>query len=135
MKKLLMMASAAVLFASPAYALRVTNLDDVAHYVELYGRGESVVEEIQPGETHYFTGGSQGLLSLVDAPKAHANDHGKPSKKAAKHDSIVHADGLLSGIIGNERNSGIPADPDSTYVIWKGGDLRVQSRIKDGRRG
>lgn len=135
MKKFLIAVSAAALFASPAYALKVTNLDDVAHHVELYGRGESVVREIQPGATEYFTGGSQGLLSLVDAPKTQAKASNKPSKKAAKHDSVVHADGLLSGIIGNERTSGIPADPDSTYVIWKGGDLRLQSRIKDGRRG
>lgn len=135
MKKFLIAASAAALFASPAYALKVTNLDEVTHHVELYGRGESEVRAIEPGATEYFTGGSQGLLSLVDTPKTPAKASSKPGKKAAKHDSVVHADGLLSGIIGNERTSGIPADPDSTYVIWKGGDLRLQSRIKDGRRG
>jgi hypothetical protein len=125
----------AVVAFSPAYALKVTNLDEVTHRVALYGRGESVVREIEPGATEYFTGGSQGLLSLVEAPSAPVKGTKTPAKKQAKRDSVVHADGLLSGIIGNERTSGIPADPDSTYVIWKGGDLRLQSRVKDGRRG
>lgn len=120
--------------ASPAYALRVTNLDDVAHRVALYGRGETVVQDIAPGDTEYFTGGSQGTLSLV-APAAAPGSKAKKNNAKGSHDSVVHADGLLSGIIGNERSDGIPADPDSTYVIWPDGRLRVQSRIKDGRRG
>lgn len=135
MKRFLISASVIALLANPAYALKVTNLDDVTHHVELYGRGESVVMEIEPGATEYFTGGSQGLLSVVDAPKPQAKASNTLGKKTAKHDSVVHADGLLSGIIGNERTSGIPADPDSTYVIWPGGRLMLQSRIKDGRRG
>ncbi len=132
MKKLLIAAAATMLVASPASALRVTNLDEVTHRVELYGRGEAIVQEIEPGATEYFTGSTQGLLSLVDAPETAKANAGK--KHAARDgDSALHADGLLSGVIGAARTSGIPTDPDSSYVIWPGGRLMLQSRIKDNR--
>jgi len=45
----------------------------------------------------------------------------------------VAADGLLSGVFGVARARNIPADPDSSYVIWPGGTLNVQSRTKENR--
>jgi hypothetical protein len=119
-----------VMLAAPVYALRVTNLDSVAHTVELAGSGATQQRVIEPNATEYFTGAAHGRLSLVEVQKK-----GKVSKKikpAPMHDSVLHADGLLSGIIGNERSTNIPADPDSDYTIWPGGHLNVQSRSKNG---
>lgn len=131
MKKLSLTIAALTLAATPAYALRITNLDTVPHRVALTGRGETLIHEIPPGETEYLTGATQGLLSLADDQPAAAN---RAAKKAVPPpDGALHADGLLSGIIGAARSTGIPADPDSAYVIWPGGRLQLQSRIKDGR--
>ena len=142
MKLIYATALSLALLASPAFALKVTNLDSVARTVQLTGVGAPDVRTIQPNGTEYFTGASNGMLSLVEpaqaAPKAEKHGkHGKAAKKAvveAKHDSVVHADGVLSGIIGNERSENIPADPDSNYTIWPGGKLNVQSRSKNGGR-
>jgi hypothetical protein len=117
------------LMAGPAFALKVTNLDNVVRTVELSGAGTPQVRVIQPNATEYFTGAAHGRLSLVEPEKK-----GKATKKVKPHDSVVHADGLLSGIIGNERSENIPADPDSSYTIWPGGKLNVQSRSKNGGR-
>ncbi|MFZ4541614.1 MAG: hypothetical protein ACOYNL_07385 [Rickettsiales bacterium] len=116
------------LVASPALAMKITNLDSVPHRVELTGRGAPEVRVIEPNATEYYSGGSQGFLALVDEPAPAKGK--KPAKSMKQKDSVVHADGLLSGIIGNERTSGIPADTDSSYVIWPGGNLRVQGRLK-----
>ena len=139
MKLLQAMALSLVLMASPAFALKVTNLDNVARTVELSGTGAPEQRVIQPNATEYFTGAAHGRLSLVEPEKkaAPSGKKGKPAKKEkpeAKHDSVVHADGLLSGIIGNERSTNIPADPDSSYTIWPGGHLNVQARSKNGGR-
>ncbi|MDX2094816.1 MAG: hypothetical protein SFW64_02600 [Alphaproteobacteria bacterium] len=132
MKKLSLAIAALTLAATPAYALRITNLDTVPHRVALTGRGETLTREIPPGETEYLTGATQGLLSLADNRPAAATN--RAAKRAVPPpDGAVHADGLLSGIIGAARSTGIPADPDSAYVIWPGGHLQLQSRIKDGR--
>lgn len=139
MKPLSTMALMLAVAASPAYALTVTNLDSVPHKVALSARGSADVRLIQPNATEYFTGASQGMLSLADEAAAPAKEpvkkkRGKGKKEAVKKDSVVHADGLLSGIIGNERTSGIPADPDSSYTIWPGGKLNVQARRKNAGR-
>ena len=120
----LMTAASIMLVASPALAFRVTNLDKIPHTVELSGTGAPEKRVIQPDATEYFTGASRGFLSLVSAQV--------PKKSRSK----VNADGVLSGVIGNERTEGIPADPEYNYVIWPGGHLYVQSRthVSGGRR-
>lgn len=121
-----------ILAANPAFALKVTNLDSVAHTVELSGRGEPQQRVIQPNATEFFAGASQGFLSVVEAVPA-AQKGAKKAPKTAVPDSVVHADGLLSGVIGNARSTGIPADPDNSYVIWPEGRLMLQSRVKNSR--
>ncbi len=121
MKKMAFILLSTSLIAAPAWALKITNLDKVPHRVELSGNGAPQVMDIAPDATEYFIGAAHGFLALKDGPV-------KPKKPA--HDSMVHADGMLSGIIGNEREAEIPADPDNNYAIWPGGKLRVQSRIK-----
>ena len=124
MKKALFTASL-LMIATPAMAMKITNLDNVPHNVELSGKGAPEVRVIEPGATEFYPGASHGFLAVVDMAT--------PTKgKKPAHSSVVHADGLLSGIIGNERNEQIPADPDNNYVIWPGGQLKVQSRTKHG---
>ncbi len=125
MKRFLLASAVLLLAASPAYALKITNLDDVPHMVELSGGGVVERRVIAPDATEIFPGAALGFLSLVDTSPAASKKSKKPT-----YDSVVHADGLLSGIIGNERTSGIPADPEYNYVIWDGGKLMVQSRTK-----
>ncbi len=117
-----------VVMANPAFALKVTNLDRVVHTVELSGAGVAQKRVIQPNATEFFTGASHGRLSLVtpNATKGIA-------ASAKTQESTVAADGLLSGVIGIARTRNIPADPDSSYVIWPGGSLNVQSRTKETR--
>ena len=135
MKRIVCAAFSLAIMASPAFALKVTNLDTVAHHVELSGRGAPEVRLIEPNATEFFAGAAQGFLALVDAPVAPKTQPNKGKKKTVKttHDSVVHADGILSGIIGNERTSRIPADPDNSYTIWPGGRMFVQGRMKDNR--
>ena len=125
-------ALALVLAASPAFALRVTNLDTVARTVELSGGGVLEQHTIAPGDTEYFTGDSNGRLSLIDP--ASVGRKGKPVKPVNEDDTSVHADGILSGVIGAERSANIPADPDSDYTIWPGGKLAVQSNKRVGSK-
>ena len=115
-KKMPVLALAVVLVASPAFAMRITNLDKVPQTVALTSDGQTERHTIEPGDTEYFTGNSTGLLSLVAA---------KP--KVAGDDSTVHSDGLLAGIVGAERNTNIPVDPMNDYTIWPGGKLSIQS--------
>lgn len=136
MKQISYAALSLVVLASPAFALRVTNLDTVAHRVELSGRGAPEVRVIQPNATEFFAGASHGFLALVDAPnapKATSKKWPQKVRKPAAQDNVVHADGMLSGIIGNERTSRIPADPDNNYTIWPGGRMVVQGRMKNNR--
>ena len=125
MKTMSLIAVTVMLAASPAFALRVTNLDTVPQTVELSGGGQHERRTIQPNDTEYFTGDSYGRLSIIpaNAPKG---------KTRPAEDSTVHADGLLSGIIGAERNTDIPTDPDSDYAIWPGGKLQVQRNRRTG---
>lgn len=117
----MMIGLAVFLLASPAIAMKVTNLDTVSHMVELSGAGEPQRRVIAPNATEYFSGASIGFLSLVNAPVS------KPSHGA------LHADGLLSGVIGVARTEHIPVDPDNSYAIWPGGDLRLQGRMKSAQ--
>ncbi len=118
MKQSFLIAAALLCIASPAHALKITNLDAVSHTVELAGSGSISRYVIAAGATENITGASQGFLSLASARQ----------KKKTK--STVNADGLLSGVIGAGRNQDIPADPMDSFVIWPGGDLRIQGRVK-----
>ncbi len=134
MKHIIPMAALTLaLLASPAFALRVTNLDKVARTVELAGGGVLEQRTIEPGDTEYFTGSNQGRLSLI-TPAA-PGKKGRPLHHTQDGDTTVHADGILSGVIGAERSENIPADPDSDYTIWPGGTLAIQSnkRVGNGR--
>ena len=122
----LLSVSAVLLMALPAYALKVTNLDTVPHTVVLSAVGESEQHVIAAGATEQFTGATYGSLALADRPAAAA---AKPGKKKSSR-NVVQSDGVLSGYIGNESVDRIPTDPDNNYVIWPGGELHVQSRIK-----
>lgn len=135
MKTPLLTAAMLALVATPAFALKVTNLDKVPHTVVLSTRGMAETVVIAPNATEIFSGATQGFLSLKDAeePKGKKGKK-KAAKKPAKDDSVVHADGMLSGIIGNERTGGMPTDPLNNYVIWPGGDLRLQSKTKQAGR-
>jgi hypothetical protein len=139
MKRISCVALSLAILASPAFALKITNLDTVAHRVELSGRGEPEVRLIQPNATENFFGAAQGFLALVP-PEEVAVAEQKSKKKSRKKrretpastqaGSVVNADGILSGIIGNGRTSRIPADPDHSYTIWPAGKLTVQGRMK-----
>ena len=115
---------ACAMLVSPAHALTVTNLDRVAHTVELSGGGTPERRVIAPDATEYFTSGTRGRLALVtSAPKAKA----KASRAA------LQTDGILRRYIGNGNVSWVTADPDNSYVIWPDGDLRVQGRRRSWR--
>ncbi len=119
MKRFVLTSAAVLLSASPALALSITNLDKVPHTLELTNAGTPQTITLAPDATEIVTGISQGKLSL------------KTAAVAKKAKGTVQADGLLSGVIGNGRNQEIPVDMNDTYVIWPGGDLRLQSHRKD----
>ncbi len=122
MKRIMSAAFLLAFVASPALALKVTNLDTVAHTVELSGTGAPELRIIQPNATEQFTGAAHGFLSLKTAKKP------KPAR------GVIQADGVLSGIIGNGRTEGIPADADTSYVIWPDGRISLQSRRRYSER-
>ena len=122
MKRFLLTSAALLLASSPALALKITNLDKVPHTVELAGAGEPKTYIIQPGATEIFAGATQGKLSL------------KSAKNVKKGKGIVQSDGMLSGVIGNGRNQDIPLDSNDNYTIWPGGDIRLQSHVKQSGR-
>jgi len=104
--------------ASPALAMRVSNLDNMPHTVLFEGAGtQQQTRTIAAGETEYFTGQSRGTLSLI-SPQARPNV------------GNLHADGLLSGVIGAERGEEIPTDADNDYAIWPGGHLGIQDSMR-----
>ncbi len=113
MKRALILSAAVVLCASPSFALKVTNLDSMPHRVVFTAAGRDHVQEIAPDATEYFLGQPSGMLSLADGQP-------KPSR------GTLHADGILSGVIGAERTENIPADTDDVFVIWPGGHMSVQ---------
>lgn len=105
------------LAADPAAALSITNLDKVTHRVEFLSAGTVHQREIAPNQTTRFEGLPNGTLSLLSSPNPRTG-------------GAVNADGLLSGYIGNGRDQGIAADIMDDYVIWPGGKLGIQRRMK-----
>lgn len=120
MKRLMLIATVC-LAATPALAMKVTNLDNVPHRVVFSASGNDQVRDIAPGSTEYFVGQPSGMLSLVSAQQP------KPSQ------GTLHADGLLSGIVGAARSENIPADTDDVFAIWPGGHLGLQQHIRTNR--
>ena len=121
MKKISVYALAACsLCASSAHALEVTNLDTIDHKVLFESSGSKEVHLIKAGDTEYISGQPNGFISLLSA------EDPKPNK------GTVHADGMLSGIIGGERTEGIPAETNDSVVIWKGGHIGIQQRRRGG---
>lgn len=106
---------ATIALATNAHALKVSNLDTVPHTV-IYETAGTVSERVvPPNRTVHFHGYPDGRLSL------------KPAGKVVKRPSGgIHADGLLSGVIGASRSSDIPASSNYDFVIWPGGQLRIQ---------
>lgn len=104
--------------ASAEAAPKVTNLDRIPHVVAYDSAGSVTRKSINPDESVYFFGQPEGLMSLVTPSQSK-----KPGRSGA-----VHADGILSGILGAERTQDIPVNRDDTLVIWPGGRLMIQSR-------
>jgi hypothetical protein len=115
MKRLVLLSVAATLMAAPAFAARVTNLDEVAHTVTFSHAGTVREEVVEPDATVYFPR-LDGMVSLKG---------GKPASSTLNSSS-----GLLNGIVGAARTADIPAGPSDDFVIWKGGELRLQRRVK-----
>ncbi len=113
MKKIILLASVA-LFAVPAYAARITNLDHVAHVVTFERAGSIQEQVVQPSTTARFAN-ADGMVGLKG---------GNPGS------SRVNSDGLLRGTIGDGRTSRIPAGPGDDFTIWPGGKMYLQRRIK-----
>lgn len=118
MKKILLAATSLSLFcAYPAWSLSVSNLDKVPHVVTYDAAGSHFEQPIAPNDTIYINGVASGKLSLK-------SDSPKPSR------GTIHADGMLSGIVGAERDQDIPADDQDSYVIWPGGKLMMQKTTR-----
>ena len=111
----------ALAIASPALALRVTNLDSVAHTVTYDAAGTHYEATAAAGETIGFYGVPDGFLSLKSA-------NPKPSR------GTLHTDGMLSGIVGAARDQNIPAYGMDDYAIWPGGQLLLQRQMRDNGR-
>lgn len=104
----------ALLAASPALAARVTNLDTVPHVVMFEFAGTVREQLVEPNRTVYFPS-TDGLVSL---------------KGGNKGQGMVQMSGMLNGVVGSGRTADIPAGPADDFVIWKGGKLTLQRRIK-----
>lgn len=108
---------AVLLGTSPAMALKVTNLDHVPHRIAFEVAGSTRTETLAPNATVNFMNTPNGRLSLLSSPKPRSG-------------GTVNADGILSGYIGNGRDQAIPVDVMDEYVIWPGGNLQLQRRMK-----
>lgn len=113
MKRVLML-TAAILIASPAFAARVTNLDHVPHVVTFERAGSVQEQTVQPSSSVFFQR-ADGMVGL---------------KGGTPGDSRVQSDGLLRGTIGDGRTTRIPAGPGDEFTIWPGGKMYLQRRIK-----
>ena len=130
-KQLTGLAACAALFAGPAHALKVTNLDSVSHTVIYRSAGEAFEQSIAPQNSVHFHGKPDGMLSI----KRMALPAEKPAKKHAKKSApaavsapdTIAADGVLSGVFSASRSENIPAASNYDFVIWPGGSLRIQS--------
>lgn len=103
--------------ASPAWALKVTNLDTVPHLILFTVAGKDIQRTVQPNETTRFDGMPNGRLSLLSSPTPNVG-------------GTLNGTGVLSKYIGNGRDQGVPADQMDEYVIWKGGKMMLQRRMK-----
>lgn len=121
MRKLCLLACVLIASGAQASFLRITNLDKVAHTVRYETSGSEENFTIEPGETEMLVGQPAGRLSLVSAPKP------------VKATSPIQSDGLLAEFIGNNRTIDIPAEPRDSFVIWPGGDLAIQRRMRTPR--
>jgi hypothetical protein len=117
-----LLATALLLAANPALALRVTNLDTQPHRIAFEAAGHTIEREIAPNATVRLDGLPSGRLSLVTSPNPRTG-------------GALNADGVLSGYIGNGRDQRIPAEMMDDYVIWPGGELRLQRRMKQYGNG
>ena len=118
MRRFLLAATAVSLLASPAWALRITNLDKVPHTITYETLGNVFERTIAPNATTRFDGLPNGRLSLVTAA-------------VKKQGGPVEGTGIITKYIGNGRNQGIPADIRDDYVIWPGGEIGIQRRMKN----
>ncbi len=109
--------------ASPAFALKITNLDNVPHRVVFESAGNRQVESLAPNETVRINAQPDGMLSLLAANSP------KPSK------GTLHADGLLSGIVGAVRSENIPTNDGDEFTIWPGGRLLLQKHSTNDGNG
>ncbi len=108
-------------FSPAAQALEVTNLDTMDHRVLFEVAGSQQAYEVPVNRTVYIPGQPNGFVSLITA------EHPKPSE------GVIHSDGILAGVIGNERTNGIPVETNDALVIWKGGHINIQQRRRGGR--
>lgn len=111
----MMIISGICLMALPAAAMKVTNLDHVPHTVRFEQVGQQKDVTLQPRESYRFMFG-EGELSLMSVP--------------AQKGSTVGASGVLAGVLGNGRTVGIPAGQWDEFVIWPGGKLHMQRRMR-----
>lgn len=118
MKKIILLASVA-LFAAPAFAARITNLDHVPHVVTFARAGAVQEQTVLPQRTAYFPR-ADGFVGLKG---------GNPGT------STVNMDGMLRGAVGSGRTTNIPAGPGDDFVIWPGGKMHLQRRIKAFHEG
>lgn len=109
-----LMMMAGMLVASPAYAVKVVNLDAVTHTVLFDAAGHVSRQEVQPNGSARFVG-AEGLVSLVT-----------PNPKMG---GAINTDGILAGATG-ARDQNVPVDVDDELTIWPGGRLMLQKRGK-----
>ena len=123
MKRLLIALLAVAFMASPAMALKITNLDAVAHRIVFESAGNRQVESLAPNETVRINAQPDGMLSLLSANPP------KPSK------GTLHADGMLSGMVGAVRSENIPTNDGDEFTIWPGGKLLLQKHSTNDGNG
>ena len=119
MKSLPMLtALAALAFAPDAHAVKVLNLDRHDHVVAFESAGSVQQQTVRAQRSVWFQN-MDGMVSLVSAQPVR---HGQGT--------LQHDGGLLRGMIGNRRNQRIPVGPHDELVIWSGGEMSIQRRIK-----
>lgn len=121
MRRTLILSALTATLATPALALEITNLDRIDHRVLFESAGGREEILVKVNRTESIDGQPNGRLSLLTA------------KKPSRGDSLVQADGILSGVFAGKRTQGIPADSADAFVIWEGGDIRLQQRWRGGR--
>lgn len=114
--RLCVLLASALLPLAPAFALKVTNLDHVTQTLEFEAAGTVRKIQLAPDETQIIAGTPPGFISLLTAA---------PNKGSA-----VQTQGILRNYIGNGRNQRVPADSDDQFVVWPGGDLVLQRRLR-----